>query len=1355
MSPRLGKRIFFAFFAFIAIVIFATVKFIESSYFAKIIQDRIAERIETELRISIKFGNLKVSAFPPGISINDPELVNIKPDNKIGLEKNTIFLAKRIGVSLRMFQLFSNELVVSRVFLEGAKIQHEVKGVAKSEGGPITRDALAFLFQPIRIKLQSGMNLNIKQIELRDSTVDLRLKAKNKTDVFFIEKIKFFVLSPEAEHYSSIADFHNVTIRKDNKVYDLELFKANFQVNAEEIHILSLDLKKGEAIVHAGGVLNGDIRFPKKMKSDVRVIARAKVGTIKEYFSEIDSMEGAISVELGVSGSVENYKINGRFEANEFEYNLWENFKISTNLELTKSSVKLDDLEISKNDGVINFKPLIIDLNIWGKEIFLQPNFTNVVFQEFCGDLKTSLSNLEAVVNGSLDITIKINEKEQKPLVAGLDFKSHLDLSIVTLTNQTWGKKRPRNEIFTIPQIKLYGHYRWVPFKFSVVDGHLNLTTGDLQLSGFVDNEYGWNLRGVSEEVDIGVEFGRISGVNIGGKGAFKAHVDGPPDNVFFHFDLEMDDAKYVNLNLGEIKGRVSVDDDKSLVNFEDLTGVKGEGSYVINGNVDISHEKKLNFDVKFIEAEIDGVLDLFRHQLREIDWVPFGIRGVMNGDFKVRGTHKEPEDTMDIRGRVKASKILYKGEVVSQLTGLVGLRRGKYFARDVNVEKHSSEIIGGVTYSRVEGIQYEFDWLRGSLRDIDFISSRGIPINAKLVASAWGKGQIENFVSRLELTIENGLAGTMPLPDVFVQLDSDESYWDSILMIGSSGNGLRVQRSRKANQESSMELNFESQNFGFLVCMINIEHCNSEQTKLIITGGMQASWIGSNWKKMNGEFYLSDAHLIARDFQIKSDSPVHSRIKEGVSKDVKVSLSGASTNILGSYGFNFEEPSLNYSFKGHTSLKGLKILTPLVSRSSGDALIDVWGSLRREHIDLRGSIRINNGNVVLSGLRPGLEGLEGKLSFLNDRLVVNRLKGTLGQGQASIDGYVLFRADDFPVLNLEVNFRENKVRFYPVSIAEVQKGRLTLIGDEPPYLFSGEVVLNGLLMKQNFDMKGRKSIKSAKYLPDQFFGKSILYSVRIDAKAFKGVVVRNDILDAEFSGSLRLLNNFAFPQIVGRAELIKGQLLFRNTSFDLDHTIVRATNPLDFEPWISIGGTTVLDNYRITIFASGSSSDPKINLGSSPPLPQENILSLLAFGYIDRPEGKINPDDLSAITYTEVGSILLDQLRLNKNLQSRGLKVRVAPEIIQNEANIVRPRAEVDTAVPKIIIQTQITEDVDVLLGTTVGSSKSEQFDLNVEYHLSDKVSVQSVYEQEPGTEAGETRTSFGADLKFKWGFK
>jgi hypothetical protein len=118
------------------------------------------------------------------------------------------------------------------------------------------------------------------------------------------------------------------------------------------------------------------------------------------------------------------------------------------------------------------------------------------------------------------------------------------------------------------------------------------------------------------------------------------------------------------------------------------------------------------------------------------------------------------------------------------------------------------------------------------------------------------------------------------------------------------------------------------------------------------------------------------------------------------------------------------------------------------------------------------------------------------------------------------------------------------------------------------------------------------------------------------------------------------------------------------------------------------------------------------------------------------------------------VGSILLEQLQLNQNLQSKGLKVGVAPAVADSEANIIRP-TEPGAAAPKVFVQTQIMKNLDAAFGGTVGASQGQSVDARLEYRLGRKASVSAVYEQAPGLDPSDVRNSYGADLKFRWGFK
>jgi hypothetical protein len=291
--------------------------------------------------------------------------------------------------------------------------------------------------------------------------------------------------------------------------------------------------------------------------------------------------------------------------------------------------------------------------------------------------------------------------------------------------------------------------------------------------------------------------------------------------------------------------------------------------------------------------------------------------------------------------------------------------------------------------------------------------------------------------------------------------------------------------------------------------------------------------------------------------------------------------------------------------------------------------------------------------------------------------------------------------------------------------------------------------------MRNNFELGGQKGLQNARYLPEKVAGNKSFYEVKIRAIADGGVMVENNLLDAEFRGEVTLLGTFEFPQILARAELVRGKLLFRNTAFTLDHATIRAPNPEFFNPQFSIGGLATVDNYRISIFASGTVDRPKITFSSSPGLPQEDIVSLLAFGYRGEDARRLNPDNTNAITYSEVGSILLDQLKLNQNLQAKGIRVKVAPAFSESEERIIRRDANTQAA-PKVYLQSQILRNLEASFGGTVGTtSQGQSLDAKLEYRLNRKASISAVYEQIPTLDTTKIRTSYGADLKFRWGFK
>lgn len=1348
----MGKRLFFAFLFLVAASSAFVILYVQSSHFARLLRQRFSEQIQAQLGIVVDFDRIAIQAIPPGIAVIDPVIKEIKPGNALKIPTDSVLRASQIGLTFRMFQTFGSRLVVNRVFLKDATIRLRLD----TEGAPtsgIDAHVIALLSKPIHIRLESGLELDIRQFELKDSRVDLSFVSAKSEDSLHIGRIKFFAFRPERALYSSVLDLEGISWKTGQHGESIDSLRANLEIDPNLIRVISLDLTREGMNVHFGGTLAGDISVPKKLKAQLRAIGRASAAGLAKFDPVFESLRGTFGAEVTVDGTLAAYTIKGKVDATNFGYELWNLDQVNGELELTKNDLRLSYLKARRHGGELTIEPFSTSLDDGESTRPLRLKFNNVDFQEFAGELKKDVNELEMLINGSIEADIRYRKSGRKLQFLSAVARPQLQVTDLELTNQHWGKTRPREIIFGIKNVKMTGQVAFRDGKVRFEDTLLGLSSGTIVANGSVDAKSGWDLVAVSDSIDLGADLRQIVESPVSGVGALRVSVKGPASHVFIGFDVDLQNASYVNLDLGALKGNVTLDDKESKLILKDLRGSRGAGKYELDGIVDVSGDDAINLRLKLADMVPDEVFRLFKHQLRNIDWIPWGMTGKVSGNATVGGRFTDPERTFDVRGRMEGQKLVYRGEMLSQLQADFRLKDGVYSADDIQARKYNARISGNVAYGPSDQLQYRFEVERGRLRDVDYFARLGVPVNASVAMNGWGKGRTSQLKSHTEIRIDNAHVGTFNVPPVFLKADSNDEMIEMHGLFGDQNTRFQLRIARSPKRTSELDVAASGQNFSFLVCLINSAYCGDKIAAVNLDMRATTSWKGWDWQAMNGELKLNRMTVEAEDFEAKLNQPVAGTIRNGYMSALHPRFTGTDTALAVDAEGAVSGGRFETRLRGTVGLQAITLFTSLIRKASGLARIDASMKGSVSDLKLSGRVDIEKGTLQVQGISPGVEELSGRVLLGGSKARVERLEGKLGQGKVAVDGSVDLYLNRFPVFALGLNLQDNRVRFEPVNLAEIDRGRLTFTGDAPPYVFGGRVKMRKVLLRKNFDID-RKGLRSAKYLPTESFANFSLYTLRIEAVADDNIFVQNDLFDAEFKGSLLLQNNFEFPRVTGSADLVKGKLLFRNSiPFELDHAVIKQSDPEEINPWFSLGGSATVSSYKVTLFANGYSDDPKISFSSSPGLPQEDILSLLAFGYIERRDATTK--DPNAVTYTEVGSILLDQLRLNKDLKSRGFNVRVTPIVVEREANIIRPRTVQESTLTKIQVQTQVVRNVDASLGTSVGSAQSQYFDMNVEYHLNDKISVQSVYEQDPGVDAGETRRSVGGDLKFKWGFK
>jgi translocation and assembly module TamB len=86
-------------------------------------------------------------------------------------------------------------------------------------------------------------------------------------------------------------------------------------------------------------------------------------------------------------------------------------------------------------------------------------------------------------------------------------------------------------------------------------------------------------------------------------------------------------------------------------------------------------------------------------------------------------------------------------------------------------------------------------------------------------------------------------------------------------------------------------------------------------------------------------------------------------------------------------------------------------------------------------------------------------------------------------------------------------------------------------------------------------------------------------------------------------------------PVVLGDIEALDGDVYFQDRKFKILNGRLSFINPVAIEPYISFRGETYVKDYRVSFSLDGPVDRLTPELSSSPPLPPEDVLALLALG--------------------------------------------------------------------------------------------------------------------------------------------
>lgn len=1313
----------------------------------------LVKKIPKDLGIHGNFTSFEIEIFPPALVIRDVE-VELEEKNALSLPEGSRFRAKRVSLRFLPLQAFAGEIKIKQFGISDGELQVKLSTLAGLDS-PKKKKAKPF-------RLEELIQFKTEGIKLENISVSLEVEEPKLSANFLAKQIQVETEKDESSvKLGASALLEKLVIQWSGRTSELEQIDTALQVSNEGVLI--------ERFLMTRTGLQGELKGKlENSELDAALQFRTQVEDLTDFLDIKTKATGSLNLSGRLKGNIEKLKntfaFNGKLQGKDLNVEGFEFDEFEFEGEVTPREVNSRKLTLSSfrrereggfkpgRGGEIEVAPTHIQLEGGIREFKTSIKFKDVHPHWIGVPVLDDLYPLSFWVNGSADIHFLKGLKKDWSVKADLDWLCRE----FQYDNQRLGKTRQLNKILKFPSLKILGglHASHAGVKMDKVKVSIGKT--DLDVSGKVDSA-GYDLH-ANGNVDL-KEIGELSQRTIRGVGPARIHVHGPSTRSFIDFHLDLKDASYLDLNLGNIKGLIQLDERPANLLFKDVTAQINSTPYSVAGNINLGANESISLDVNIPKGEVSDLNVLFAKQTEALWWYPRSLSGEISGSAQIRGGLDLRE--MVIAGQFAGKDWKYLSERMRNTTFFGGYDRGVYYIRNLDLQKGDGKIKGMIEYNQyTEAMQWDIKSESLKLTDFDHALRLDVPVRGELSLVSSGSGKM----------------GTIEAESVFEAKDvaiRGKKIPSSKLKLNSAGGTLRAQGRTEDQQavmnslysfspgkESFFRLELNQLDFSPALFLLQPKLIQDPDAVGKVSGMIDLYFQSGKAELSSGKLTMSQFQLSKTGKEFKLESPVLIAVDEGtfsLKRAAIVSDQGAAyLTLKGNKG------ELEGQIGGEIDLSIVEFLTQAVSDARGEAKLDygISGPLKEPLI--AGRAVIDGATVRLSSLETPFENISGTFQLKQNLITVQEMKSDLGGGRVVLNGLVRLFASEVPELNLLGNLSGTKLPIYPFQYVKVH-GKLNVTGSTLPYQVTGQVAVESALSRENVITGRRKSgLKSVKYTPppsSERAGDFPLFKMDIDVRADRNVWVQNDLFDAELKGNLKIINTLEAPRLLGKAELVQGKMFFKDRVFQLQSGSATFDNPTTVDPRFDLSSFTQINNIKVQLYASGKVSEPKVEVSSNPVMSESEILTLLTLGITSTEARSLADRDKGDLEKSGAASLVLHSLDFNRDVKDKtGLQIQLDESVNKQQGtSVFRPRTETDAsgASPKIVVKRELGKRVDVSVGSTVGSGTTNQREVNAEVKVTPVFSVIGVWDSIEGLNEQENRTSYGLDFKLQKRFK
>jgi translocation and assembly module TamB len=837
------------------------------------------------------------------------------------------------------------------------------------------------------------------------------------------------------------------------------------------------------------------------------------------------------------------------------------------------------------------------------------------------------------------------------------------------------------------------------------MDGVLGAKDSALELNLQTENLLLWDdfinvLRGAEAEA-----------VPVAGTVDWKGRILGPLGGPTFVGHLHATQARYAGLYWDDVVGDLEYSPDgfrlaQTVARRRQMTA-DVDVWLQLDGDWSFLPQSAWTLQARLTHAPTGDIQELFN--------TSYPVSGFLSGTFRGSGTRAAPV----FDANFAFDDIEFRGFHFDRLAGDLQLKHDEYHLSGFELRKDTGRVSGDILYRPLE-LEAEFN-VHGSeipLEKFAALQNPTLPVSGRLSLDLRGSGPLFAPKAQGELRLVNLQVGSDLAGDFHGGFTSD-------------GQKLRVSLASELSRGS-----FQGQ---FAVGLTGQNPISGSFTvkqfemNALISAGLHLKQLTGH-SSVDGVFTISGALRQPDTIEVKADidkisfnydlvqlenpEPIQLIYRKNEVRIEQAHLQGPNTDFKlgGSARFDRERP-LHFALSGAVNLQFINRIVPdLEAQGRADVNVAIEGTVSRPRIT--GRVSVNDASMSYSDFPVGLSHVHGDFVFDRSRLLFDRVTAQSGGGQLTLSGSVSY-GEEGPV-RYEVNAATSVVRIrYPVGMSWLASGTLQLAGTSQAAILSGRVEVKRLLMAEGVDVASIFAA-AAEAATAPASTSSFLRNLTFDVAGHTSPGARIEWTGAqlEIDGDVRLRGTWDRPILLGHIHLLGGQMAFRGNNFTLTRGDINFANPFQIDPELNVEATSVISQYQVTINFSGRTSKLTLSYRSDPPLPDADIVALLAIG---------SPGEESALRSPSSASQNYGATALLSEAISSGLGGRIEHLFGISHFRVdpfLSGTATESNAAARVTIEQQVTPALTVIYSTNAATSNQYQL-IQVEYAVKRDLSV------------------------------